>query len=193
MIIVAIIQGQFPPLIWWVIEFVVAFVLENHVTDFVARLVFRRVLPNFEFPKPDNSLKKLVGECANNMVPGISYRLLFFVSCLSVGLWLFTPALFNGNLPPTWMIPFILAPYVVWLWKFYERFFSLIQCPALIRLTREDPDMSLKVDVLTTSALAVIRPTEVERKRHWWQMLLFYISTLLPPGGLIAAIKLLGL
>ena len=193
MIIVAIIQGQFPPLIWWVIEFVVAFVLENYVTDLVARLIFRFVLPDVQFPEPDDSLEKLVQECANDMIPGISYRLLFFVSCLSVGLWLFAPALFNGNLPPIWMIPVFFAPYVVWVWKFYENYFNLLQCPALIRLIREDPDMSLKVDVLTSSALAIIRPTEVERKEHWWQMFLFYVSILLPPGGLIAAITWLGI
>ena len=187
MIIISIIQRQSPPLIWWVIEFVVAFVLENYVTELVARLVFRFFLPEVELHEPDDSLEKLVQECANDMVPAVSYRLLFFVSCLSVGFWLFSPALFNGRLPPIWMIPFILSPYVVWVWKFYERFFNLILSPALIRLTKEDPDVSLKVDVLTTAALATIRPTEVERRRDWWQMLIFYVSIALPPAGLVAA------
>jgi hypothetical protein len=193
MIIISIIQGQFPPLIWWVIEFVVAFVLENYTTNLVARLIFRFILPDYQFPEPDESLKKLVQECANDVVPEISYRLLFFVSCLSVGLYLFTPALFNGNLPPLWMIAFLLSPYAVWVWKFYEKFFNLIRSPELIKLTREDPDVSLKVEVLTSSALAIIRPTEAERQDYWWQMFLFYISILLPLGGLIAAIVRLGI
>ncbi len=192
MMFVAIIQGKFPPLVWWVIEFVVAFVLENNVTVLVARLVFRYVLPGFEFSEPADSLEKLVQDCANKMVPGIPYRLLFFASCLSVGLWLFTPALFDGNLPPIWMVPFILAPYAVWLWKFYERFFDLMQRPELKRLKKEDPDVSLRVDLLVTALMAIIRPTEIERKR-WWQMLLFYISILLPPGGWVASIVILGL
>lgn len=192
MIIISIIQRQFPPLIWWVIEFVVAFVLESYVTELVARLVFRFVLPDVEFREPDDSLEKFVQECANDMVPPISYRLLFFSSCLSVGFWLFSPALFNNKLPPIWMIPFILTPYVVWVWRFYERFFNLIQSPALIRLVKEDPDVSFKVDVVTSAALATIRPTEVERRTHWWQMLLFYASIVLPPAGVVAAFVYVG-
>jgi hypothetical protein len=188
MITVAIIQGKFPPLIWWVIELVVAFVLENYVTDIVARRIIRSILPNLEVAEPDDSLKKLVQKCANDTAPAISHRLLFLGSCLSVGVWLFSPALFNGNLPPIWLIPFILAPYVVWLWKFYERYFNLIQCPPLITLIRDDPDVSLTLDVLTNSVLAIIRPTDDERRKHWWQILLFYFSIILPPGGLIAAI-----
>jgi hypothetical protein len=188
MITLAIVQGKFPPLIWWVIELVIAFVLENYVTDILARRILRNIFPNLEVPEPDLSLKELVRECANDTAPAVSHRLLFFVSCLSVGLWLFSPALFNGHLPPIWLIPFILAPYVVWSWKFYERFFNLIQSPPLISLIKEDPDVSLTLDVLTNSALAVIRPTDVERKKHWWQIILFYFSILLPPGGLIAAI-----
>jgi hypothetical protein len=193
MLIVSIIQRQFPPLIWWIIEFVVTFVLENPVANFVTRLIFRRVFPNSEFPKPDDSIRKLVQECANSRAPGISYRLLFFASCVSVGLWLFTPALFSGHLPPIWMIPLILAPYFIWLLKFYERFFNLTQCPTIVRLAKENTDISLRFDLLTTSILATIRPTDAERKSQWWQILLFYASILLPPTGLIAGIVLLEL
>jgi hypothetical protein len=193
MLIVAVIQKQFPPLIWWVIEFVVAFVLENQVTGLVARFVFRLLLPDLEFPEPDISLQNVVQECLNHILPGKSYRFSFFASCLALGIWFFGPALFARHLPPIWMIPIFLFPYVAWLWKSYEIFFNLIQRPELLKLIREDPDTALRVDVLTTSIRAIIRPTALERRNNWWQMLLFYFSLLLPPGGLVATIIVLEL
>jgi hypothetical protein len=193
MIFVAIVQGQFPPLIWWVIEFAVAFVLENHLTNWVARRVFQILLPDVEFPEPHSSLQNLVQQSLDQVSPGISYRLLFLASCLSVGAWLFCFALFDRRLPPVWMIPLILFPYAAWLWKSFEIFLDLIRNPELLRMIREDPDPALKVDVLTTSIRTIVRPTAAERRANWWQLPLFYVAIVLPPAGLIASFVVLEL
>lgn len=193
MLIVSGLRKQSPTITWWLIEFAIAFILENYLPGIVARLFLRRVLPDFDQHKFDDSLEKLIQECLQEAVPAISYRILFLVSSLSLGLWFLALIHFKGRYPPFWMIPFFLIPYFVWLWKSSERLLNLLECPTLTLLVHQDPELPLYADVLTKSVLAVLKPTEIERKNQWWQSPLFYISAILPPGGFIAAIVLLGL
>ncbi len=187
-IIVSILQGKTPSLIWWVIEFAAAFVLENYVGDFLARLVFQLVLPEYVPPEPDDSLEKLVCKCTELITPQISHRLLFFISSLALGFWFLSLVLFEGWLPPLWMVPFIFLPFVIWLWAYYERLFTVLGCPELVFLLKQDPSLSLCLDVLAKCAYEVLKPTERERDEHWWLSLVFYASLLVPVGCLVTTV-----
>lgn len=182
MIIVSILQGRFPPLHWWIIEFAVAFVLEHYVGDFLTGLVFRFVLPDYSPPKPDDSLEKLVYKCAELVTPQIAHRLLFFVSSLALGFWFLSPVLYEGRLPPLWVVPFVFVPFVIWLWTYYQRFFTVLGCPELVLLLRQEPVLPLCLDVFAGCAYAVLKPTERECNDHWWLSPLFYVFLLLPVG-----------
>jgi len=183
MMVIALLQGEFPQrLDYWIIEFLIAFVLESFVTDPLTLWIYSKALGADEAPGQESRdpLNRNVIQLYGNLVAfNLQQHLIFFGTGIAAGFWFLYVAF--SDQPHTLTILLVYGSVIYCVFVFSLKHFEALKDSRLKQVISQDRLLCVQC------IYAALKPAERERTDHPWILPFFYTFLITPLGSYVLA------